>query len=347
MPREQRDFSSARVSSRYPAMCRGVWAGTNDGSGNRWLHIVRANERGTAIAAQAARELLQRGRCGTPTMDAELRALAREYILPLRWSGHAGCRAAPPTDCLVQVPKTGSTSMKLALGLLDPCSMQPVAPRSRAAALSANATAAAIAKADRDGWMPCRRLLIPIRNPIERFLSAVGTVYARTQATLRAAGRSNCSAAAATTEEEGGPCVWPPLDSEHAFIMYGLRLLGLVERSLSTCQPTAVGLTAFGSDAGSDAARHLLPQALFAASAPPEAVLYPTTVADFQAGARSLRLGAHACGGAPAACLMNNTREGSRQGVHRPDVAALPMRLRARIESVYAMDFELVRRLHG
>ena len=214
-------------------------------------------------------------------------------------------------------------------------------------------------------------LLFPVREPLARFVSGVGTVYARSQSHLRSLGRRNCSTADAeggggqqatrlivptsdvTSALGGGPwgggpgkgaCVWAqPLDSAAAFERYSMRLLALIERSLRTCTLVDVGKSAFESDV----LRHLLPQTVFAAAADPGARLFPAQIAAFQAGARRLQLGPRQCGGAPSTCLMNNTQEGSRQGVHRPDSMHISPRLRARIEQVFRMDVELLEAMHA
>ena len=395
-PRLQQDFSTNRLASRYPSHCRAAWAGRADGGGggNRWFDQLIVASAQSRTTADTARGLLMQSRARDcpraiqggsnggsngggssrlgAALDSDLRTLAREYVLPLRWSGHAGCRLSPVSDCFVQVPKVGSTSLKILLGLMDPCTMQLVtrAPhhkqtkpsglasaKSSETSTSSAATSSALDAAD-EGWLPCGRMILPVRDPVLRFLSGMGTVYARSQATLSRS-RPNCSMAAdasgpakgagatggvaAEDDAQLDACVWGPLDTLQAFERYGYRLLALVERSLAECAPSGIGHTAFQSDV----ARHLLPQTVFAATAPPGAVLYATDVEGFQEGARRLRLLPHACGGTPAACLMNNSQEGSRGmwALHRPDPSLLSSHFRARIEEVFSMDFELLRLL--
>ena len=150
--------------------------------------------------------------------------MRRFFLMSLRASASPGCRQHT-SDCYLQIPKTGSTTLKAAFGL-------PV-------------------NLDRDQKLlseTCASILTSVRDPIERFVSGVGTTWRRFRAeaeTCRDTGRCLPPAPFGLSS--------PPDDLDAAsFDAYAWRALDAVKNA-TTC-PSWKALRH---------AQHLLPQWTF------------------------------------------------------------------------------------
>ena len=163
-------------------------------------------------------------RCATP--DA-LGALRRTYLMPMALSRVCNTSAAA-TWCYLQTPKTGSESVKISLGL----------PFGRRKYIYREPT-------------PCRHVLLLLRrDPIQRFISALGTVRGRSKG--------------------------PRIPNSTAFESYGRAMLRRLKAEKDRCGGISVLLL------------HLAPQSFFASLVPTDAHVTYSTIDDFVAGRSGL-----------------------------------------------------------
>jgi hypothetical protein len=198
----------------FPKSCIPSWRGMPKGSNdsNRWLQIVARQEwqEGRPFPGRMVNAMHPTVADVTGSLAADCTAklrtegyIARMYIHSLGASTNAGCRNVAPGDCYLRIPKTGSSQMKHLLGIVN------------------------------TSEVPCTRVIVPVRDPVSRFLSGVVTVYARSQALLKAQGARACQQPYATATY---PCVWRPLTTHAEFEQYSLWLLDLVEDGLKRCE---------------------------------------------------------------------------------------------------------------
>jgi hypothetical protein len=177
------------------------------------------------------------------------------YTMPLALSSKRGCLSSEwrvSRDCYLQTPKTGSTSVKAALGL-------PSYPNSALLGRWHN----------RGGW--CERVLLTWRDPVERFISGIATIHHRSCLAAHDKGRPMAPFNASVTGRKNGRNFtsrseelrrdWcRPLGTLAELETYSGRLLLLLLQNM-----LPAGRAGKCPEAGLGHATHLLPQALFAA----------------------------------------------------------------------------------
>ena len=151
------------------------------------------------------------------------------WLMPLSLSNITGCSQLGATECLLQVPKTGSTFLKVSFGL-------PM-----------NVDTSKLRGAQRHPESTCKQLVVPIRDPVQRFLSGLGTVHHR-----------DCGRAASNTTKSrlrlGHHCA--ALRTMSDLTKFAEAILGILRRVLNSCAD--VGAMGYGQ------LSHMLPQSAFA-----------------------------------------------------------------------------------
>ena len=223
-------------------------------------------------------------RCATP--DA-LNALRRTYLMPMALSSVCNTSAAAThARCYLQTPKTGSESVKISLGL----------PFGRRKYIYREQT-------------PCRNVLLLLRrDPIQRFISALGTVRGRSKG--------------------------PRIPNITAFESYGRAILQRLKAEKERCYRAR----SYGGGI-SVLLLHLAPQSFFASLVPADAHVAYSTIDDFVAGRSGLPC-------TFTAARKINAHEGATLFMRKLSAASLSPGFASELRAFYADDYALLE-AHG
>jgi hypothetical protein len=303
------------------------------------------------------------------SLSRELQWIENLYLMPLSTSKNAACSHASSarSSCLIQIPKTGSTSMKASLRL----------PFEYGDHFEAHSK---ILEGS-NFRLQCKRLLVPVRDPYSRFITSAMTV--RTHfAQLGERMSSNCSIHDhnARPLTHGMACAQRGIiNSTQEFTDYAHGVLNDLEQRIRTCR---LYPASWSSRKHFIEASHTFPQALFVGLAEANATLFGLNISSYQhALARAVATDLHRAnatqttdegGEVPETSLLTlrhatmigacgalvPIKAGSKQGLSERDegkgqvsTAAIPdimgtsslsTQLRARIRQVYSDDFELL-----
>lgn len=229
--------------------------------------------------------------------------------MPQSLSKNFRCAALDTTHCLLQMPKAGSSSMKLGFQL----------------PLGVNATLIALQDHPE---RQCQHVLTTFRDPVERFISGLGTIYHRLRESAHRGDLAAVSAGADRTPELQ-QLIGMHLNTMHDFEVYAALLIRMIDARLKRCESFGVF-------------NHLYPQALYAALVPDRARLYAATV---EAMSRAAVSKFAAVGCAPLISKRgNNAGEGNRDGsiLHGLSAAKLPPKLHEKIVEYYTVDYHFL-----
>lgn len=163
-----------------------------------------------------------------------------QWLLPLSTSHNQHCRAVGAEECYLQVPKTGSSFAKSKLGL-------PIVGQRG------------------ESVTQCRHVLLTYRDPIERFISGVGTIYSHDchmGGTIPECNmRPDCQSARKTYW-----CSIKRMETLRQFEDYALKIINLTYVALHKCEPFNGYMN------------HVLPQSAFAGVVGEGAQMYGVSV---------------------------------------------------------------------
>mmetsp|Transcript_30998 Transcript_30998/g.51382 ORF Transcript_30998/g.51382 Transcript_30998/m.51382 type:complete len:291 (-) Transcript_30998:645-1517(-) len=226
--------------------------------------------------------------------------IARTYVQPMVLSANPHCNKLGASHCFVQVPKTGSTALKHGFEL-------PINLNSSARSINEHL------------YGDCRHVLFPFRDPLERFISGLGTVYHRV-------GKHRTVYDLEFTQIMG-----PDSLALHSFSdleAYCRNIISFLQTNIFKCK-------------GLGTLTHLLPQVLFAAVLPPQAQLYGATIEALDQGYVTYKAGnVSAC--APHLDSIVNFEEGAKEApvLHGLKPENLSSELRQLIVDFYKVDYE-------
>jgi len=205
-------------------------------------------------------------------------------------------------ECLLQVPKTGSSFLKSSLGL------------------PTNVNLSSLHVSQRHPESKCTKVLVPIRDPVERFLSGIGTIYKR----------SCSSGAEGSGKLQAAHHCRGPLTTIHSLAKFARAVLDIISRAMNHCSDVGA--------MGYNQLTHVIPQVAFAALvASPDARMYGIT-----AGATA-QLPQQQQPGVCQPLMLGKVNAGEGVGevpvLRGLNTSGIPPSLMNDIASVYAVDY--------
>ena len=243
--------------------------------------------------------------------------LSPRYVVNLQLSRDAGCKAHTST-CYVQVPKTGSASVKFALGI----------PLTFSAPRAIGYTAAR-----------CSLTLVTYREPLSRFISAISTVHVQAQPW--------CGRSSRFLQQR---VLCHRLRDTTAFEQYANLVLDELNEQTRNCSDQLI------SKGPLSALINLLPQTVFHALLPPRSQVQYMTVSEFESTCRTTQPQLSELIASSKYRASSNRTDGSipitnerkeSERVARVQPSELSKALQSRLADTYARDVAMYSRLRA